>query len=370
MSDVNPVVDNRPIRHLERVRPIVRADRMMHVVYERANVPEMIRFLQDFGLISLAASGEGITYLRGHGTSAYLVSLVPSKRDRFIGFAVSVAKASDLEELSKVSGVGIDAAEGPGGGRRVRLVDPDGCRVDVIHGAAPVAPLPTRQVPVPINMPDRHARINRGVRTPVEPSPIFRLGHVVLQRPNVEQSAAWYMRHIGLIASDVQALPDGSPGMAFFRLDRGEQPADHHSVAILSGPKAGVVHVAFETFDIETVGQGHQHLRGKGWTPFWGIGRHLLGSQVFDYWKDPVGDEWEHYADGDVFDASQPTAYHTLTRGSLWSWGADLPESMRPDVPLDQIDAMHAAGGFGDMELERARALILALQRQPRPWMR
>jgi len=43
---------------------------------------------------------------------------------------------------------------------------------------------------------------------------------------------------------------------------------------------------------------------------------------------------------------------------------------MRPDVPVDQIDAIHAAGGFGKMDLERARGLILALQQPPRPWMR
>src|SRR5258708_10433372 len=282
MSDVDFGPSNDAIGYLERVRPIVRADRTMHVVYERTNVPEMTRFLGDFGLIAVATTGDGISYFRGHGTPAYVVAIVPSNQDRFAGFAVSVAKAGDLEELSKVCGVGIDAAEGPGGGRRVRLVDPDGFRLDVIHGAASVAPLPTRDALIPVNTPDRHARTNAGVRTPVEPSPIFRFGHVVLQRPNVEESAARYMRHIGLIASDIQTLPDGSPGLGFFRFDRGDQPTDHHSIAILGGPKAGVVHVAFETFDIETVGQGHQHLRGKGWTPYWGIGPHYLGRQVFD----------------------------------------------------------------------------------------
>jgi catechol 2,3-dioxygenase-like lactoylglutathione lyase family enzyme len=370
MSDVSPGIAAHPARRIERVHPIVRADKMMHVVFERSNVSEMTRFLHDFGLMSVASTGDGVSYFRGHGTSAYLVAIVPSDQDRFVGFAVSVAKASDLEQLSKVSGVGIDAAEGPGGGRRVRLLDPTGSRVDVIHGAASVAQLSTRDALVAVNTPALRARINMGVRTPVEPSPLFQLGHVVLQRPNVEEAIDWYMRHIGLLASDVQALPDGSPGMTFLRLDRGDQPTDHHSVAILSGPSIGVLHVAFETLDIETVGQGHQHLRGQGWTPFWGIGRHYLGSQVFDYWKDPVGNEWEHYADGDAFDANQPTGYHTLTRGSLWSWGADLPESMRPDVPVDQIDAIHAAGGFGKMELERARGLILALQQRPRRWMR
>jgi len=41
---------------------------------------------------------------------------------------------------------------------------------------------------------------------------------------------------------------------------------------------------------ISTCGEGYSLL---------GIGPHL-GSQVLHYWKDPVGDEWEHYCDGDV----------------------------------------------------------------------
>src|SRR6266853_1755861 len=99
MSAVSPVVGNHPIRHLERMLQIVLADRMRNVVYYRTNVPAMTRFLRDFGLISVAPSADGVSYFRGHGTSAYVVAIVPSNQDRFVGFAVSVAKASDLEEL-------------------------------------------------------------------------------------------------------------------------------------------------------------------------------------------------------------------------------------------------------------------------------
>src|SRR5258706_15494694 len=94
MSDVNSALGSPAVRYLERVRPIVHADRMMHVVYERTNVAEMTRFLRDFGLISVAPSGDGVSYFRGHGASAYVVAIVPSNQDRFVGFAVSVAKAS------------------------------------------------------------------------------------------------------------------------------------------------------------------------------------------------------------------------------------------------------------------------------------
>lgn len=34
--------------------------------------------------------------------------------------------------------------------------------------------------------------------------------------------------------------------------------------------------------DTETL--GHNWLAKKGWTNCWGVGRHVLGSQIFDYW--------------------------------------------------------------------------------------
>jgi hypothetical protein len=121
---------------------------------------------------------------------------------------------------------------------------------------------------------------------------------------------------------------------------------------------------------VESVGQGNQHLQARGWTHYWGIGRHILGSQVFDYWKDPVGDEWEHYADGDVMTSEYPTGYLPLTRGSLWAWGADLPDDMRPPIAPEDVAKIHAAGGFGSMDVRRVEGLMQALSIPPRPWLR
>jgi hypothetical protein len=212
--------------------------------------------------------------------------------------------------------------------------------------------------------------VNGTVRRATAPSPIFKLGHIVLQRPDFRRATQWYMRHFGLLPSDIQYLPSGHPGLGFFRLDRGKEPADHHSLAVLGGPGTNLLHVSFETLDLDSVGQGNQYLQERGWTHFWGIGRHMLGSQIFDYWKDPVGDEWEHYADGDLMDASYPTGYSALTRGSLWAWGDDLPDTMRPDIALDAVEAIHAAGGFGNIELSQVKALMQALSIQPRSWLR
>ena len=357
------------INPLVRPDPIVQADKMAYVLFRRRNVQEMERFLRDFGLHPAERLG-ATRYYRGCGPAAYLVAIEEAEADEFVGFGVSVIEAAGLDRLSAATGIAIEDVKAPGGGRRVRLTDPDGLVVEVVHGAKSLVPLPARSALGPVNTPLSKVRVNATVRPPLEPSPIFKLGHVVLRRPNFDRAAQWYMRHIGLIPSDVQVLADGSPALTFFRLDRGTEPADHHSVALLGAPAAGLLHVSFETFDIDVLGQGHQYLRARGWTPYWGIGRHNLGSQFFDYWKDSVGDEWEHYADGDVMDASYPTGYHALGRGTLWTWGDDLPDSMRPDVPLEAIPGIHAAGGFGDMELARVRGLMEALSIPPRPWMK
>jgi len=65
---------------------------------------------------------------------------------------------------------------------------------------------------------------------------------------------------------------------------------------------------------------------GQGMNGGMSVGRHLLGSQIFDYWRDPWGQKHEHYADGDLFDAAQPPGYHVLDRAGLYQWGPDLPD--------------------------------------------
>jgi hypothetical protein len=357
-----------PLIPIVRPQPILRAQSMAYVRFSRRDPDAMDRFLRDFGLFP---AGEGTArFYRGCGDAPFLVSIEAGPEDAFLGFGVTAATAEDLHVLAAAAERPVTASEAPGGGIRVRLTDPDGLTVDVVHGAAPAEPLPAPTELSPVNTPGVKRRVNATIRPPLQPSPIYRLGHVVLQRPDFDRAAQWYMRHLGIIPSDVQVLASGAPVLAFFRFDRGAEPSDHHSVALLGAPATGLLHVSFETFDIDSVGQGHQYLRAKGWTPYWGVGRHALGSQFFDYWKDPVGDEWEHYADGDVMDASVPTGYHALSRGSLWTWGDDLPDSMRPDVPLEAIPAIHADGGFGEMPLERVEQLMTAMQLPPRPWMR
>jgi hypothetical protein len=150
----------------------------------------------------------------------------------------------------------------------------------------------------------------------------------VLELADYQETCAWYTQHFGFIPSDVQVLPDGSPAVAFMRLDLGDKPADHHTLALAQGFVPKYSHSAYELVDADAVGMGHRLLREKGWTHAWGLGRHILGSQIFDYWQDPWGDKHEHYCDGDLFTAD---AVGAADAGQFHQAQADTVGTCRTD---------------------------------------
>ena len=48
---------------------------------------------------------------------------------------------------------------------------------------------------------------------------------------------------------------------------------------------------SFEVIDADAVGMGKRSDARTRMAPAWGMGRHILGSQIFDYWGDPWGDQ-------------------------------------------------------------------------------
>ena len=178
-------------------------------------------------------------------------------------------------------------------------------------------------------------RVNGTQRLPAIPAEIVKLGHIVLEAVNYQETAAFYTSVFGFIPSDVQVLPDGSPIVAFLRLNLGDTPADHHTLALAQGVVNTYSHSAYEVADADAVGMGQRILRERGWRHAWGIGRHILGSQIFDYWEDPWGDRHEHYCDGDLFTASQPTGIYAASRQAMSQWGPLMPSSFtKPRLTL------------------------------------
>ena len=304
--------------------PIVKANDLLFVHFQRPDLGKAEQYLRDFGLVVVSKSQDELA-LRGTGPRPYVYRVTRGPKARFVGLGLAVASAKDLEALSKRSGRPIERSNGLGGGSVVRLRDPEGIEVDVLHGYAPSEPLPTRPA-IPHNAPSQIVRVTDTQRPALEPPQVTKLGHLVIETPDFEKSARWYMDTLGFIPSDVMCLPDGTPVGAFMRLDRGDEPTDHHTLFVATGLESKVDHVAFEVVDLDAVEMGQQVMMARRYRHAWGVGRHLLGSQIFDYWRDPWGQKHEHYADGDLFDAKVPAGYHILDRAGLYQWGPDLPD--------------------------------------------
>lgn len=64
---------------------------------------------------------------------------------------------------------------------------------------------------------------------------------------------------------------------------------DHHNIAFAKSSHKGFHHASYEVGSFDEVGMGGMWMREQGWEPAWGLGRHAIGSNVFYYIKDPLG---------------------------------------------------------------------------------
>ena len=319
------------VQSLARPQALAKATELAFLRFETPDLETAERFQIDFGMQTVSRSAEQLV-MRGAGAAPCLYVAARARAARYVGAAFVVPQDTDLQRLVRESGARmLNPQSIPGGGRGVELIDPAGHALWLLVDRPQVPVLPVRDpLYAGINTLDHKARVNATVRAPVEPAAVVRIGHMVLQTTDFPTMAAWYMRHLGLIPTDVQYLADGSPALTFFRLDLGATPADHHSFVILGGLEEKFEHSAYEVVDLDAVGQGQQVLRARGHRHMWGMGRHVLGSQIFDYWYDPDGFQFEHYADGDVFTADFETHYSEFDLASVWAWGDDVPAEMRP----------------------------------------
>src|SRR5271165_530326 len=257
------------------------------IAYVRFGAPDleaMRAFLGDFGLIE-AASGSGRLFTRGLGTAPFLHA-TEKAAPGFRALGLRLSSIADLERLSTHEGVAIAPLDAPGGGFLARLVDPDGHVVEAVAGQAPAGPA-SIEAATPWNDARGHDRLRAVKRIASGPARVVRLGHCVLNVSSFRASERWYKDRFGFITSDEIALnPEFSLG-AFLRCDRADTPTDHHTLFLAQSPRGpGFNHAAFEVTDLDDLMRGHDHLAAAARKPAWGVGRHILGSQVFDYWRD------------------------------------------------------------------------------------
>jgi catechol 2,3-dioxygenase-like lactoylglutathione lyase family enzyme len=304
----------------------IKIEDIAFVRFSAPDLDEMARYLADFGLLA-AEHDDRRLFARGAGIAPF-VHVTERGEAGFAALGLRAANLADLEILAETQNAKVTSLDAPGGGFMLVLSDPDGHRIEVVAGQAPVSPLPLPQR-APWNNAAAHLRHRQTKRTGEGAAHVVRLGHCVLNVSDFRTSERWYKDLFGFITSDEIALaPEFSIG-AFLRCDRGDTPTDHHTLFLIQSPNGpGFNHAAFEVADLDDLMAGHDRLKAAGRTPEWGVGRHILGSQVFDYWRDPWGHTLEHWTDGDLFTAADPS--HTASLQDLLGvqWGPTPPATM------------------------------------------
>ena len=140
-------------------------------------------------------------------------------------------------------------------------------------------------------------------------------------------------------------------------------PTDHHTLAMALGPRNKYLHSAFQVADLDALAAGGEYLREHGFHRSWGIGRHIEGSQIFDYWRDPDGLMVEHFADGDLFDCTLEPGWAPMKASGLAQWGPPATKDFLGITPPEALrDLASFARGLrrGDTEfdLTRLRGLL------------
>ena len=352
----------RPGEHPGRSRnPLVKVAGLAWLEFEKPDLDRAERFGTDFGF-TVADRTPDTVLLRGRQAAAACLVVRRGPQARFVGPAFAAAARDDLDRLARGTGGTVTAHWG---GHAVLLRDPSGFPVRVVHGVPDLARA-ARARPAAAEL---RVRAGAGQRHPAagpRPAEIQRLGHVVLGTTRFRAALDWYLDTLGLIVSDFLYLDgqrDRGPAMAFIRCDLGSVPADHHTLAMALQPHTGYVHSAYQLTDLDEVAASGEYLRERGYRHAWGLGRHIQGSQIFDYWRDPDRVMFEHYTDGDVFDAAMEPGWAPLSVSGLSQWGpkatAEFTGTNDPRVVVAAIKALRDKGN--EVDLRALRGLIKAM---------
>ncbi len=301
--------------------PVIKIEDIAHVRFAAPDLGLMRAFLEDFGLTCFEDDGQ--LYGKARDGRPFVHVTEPGEA-KFLGVGLRAASIADLEILAAHEGLVPEPLREPGGGMVLRLTDPDGYRVEVVAGQACKPPAPCTEPR--FNSAAAKPRQRAAIRLEPSPAHVRRIGHAVLKVSDFRRSEKWWKGLFGFLTSDeIEAAKDVQLG-AFMRCDRGDLPADHHTIFLAQLPgELGLLHAAFEVESLDDLMLGHEYLKTRQRKAAWGVGRHIMGSQIFDYWKDPFGNELEHWTDGDLFTAADPPNKQTMQALLAVQWGPPHP---------------------------------------------
>ncbi|KAG0646164.1 Metapyrocatechase 2 [Hyphodiscus hymeniophilus] len=301
--------------------------RIAHVYYTHKDLEKEHEFLLNFGF-SVTKRTENEIYYRGYGEEPFLYCARKGNEDVFGGTGWVVESMDDLELATSLPGATpIHDSDAPGGGKRVTFYDPlDKFPFHLVYGQTPVERTETFPE-LAYNFPtSKHRPVSKTQRFKRGPAPVHKLGHFGMCVTNYKKAFEFYTSNFNFKPSELVHLPGTEEDITtFMHLDKGDEWVDHHSFFFFEGPKCHVHHSSFEVFDFDIQMLGHTWLTEKKYENCWGVGRHIMGSQIFDYWFDPSRFILEHYVDGDLVNKDTPINRTEPGPDSLHVWGPDLP---------------------------------------------
>lgn len=350
--------------HPGRARnPVIKVADIAWLEFEKPDLQRAEAFARAFGFQTALRTPDEL-HLRGTDAGAPCVLLRRGERSRFAGIALRAQDEVDVLRLADHHGTPATPLPEVIGGLGVALTDPSGVPVRVVAGCHALPEFPIQE-PQVFNSGRNTLRINATQRPRRVPARVQRLGHVVLQSTTYLRTLDWYLEHLGMIVSDFLFFPgqrNRGPTMSFIRCDRGATPADHHTLALALGPANRYVHSAYQVSDLDALAAGGEYLSERGYFRSWGIGRHIQGSQLFDYWRDPDGFMVEHFADGDMFDSTLEPGWAPFTASGLAQWGppvtADFLGTSPRSARHEALSMLTALRGDNEFDVHRLLGMM------------
>jgi catechol 2,3-dioxygenase len=191
-----------------------------------------------------------------------------------------------------------------------------------IEAADKPAPLPP-VAEFKMNLPGRIDRPGtRNVSSKLKTGPLKpkRLGHILMFTPDVRTSINFFKDILGFKLSDW--VEDDV--IAFMHCPGG---SDHHVVAFAKSNAVGLHHGSFEMASPDELGLAGDRMAAKGYAEGWGFGRHTIGSNFFQYVRDPWDSYVEYYCDMDYVPSDQEWPAREWPQvDALHNWGPLPPE--------------------------------------------
>jgi catechol 2,3-dioxygenase-like lactoylglutathione lyase family enzyme len=295
---------------------VVAVHSLHHFAFTVPDLEVARAFYCAFGLDVRREGGRLDLFTFGHPHCWASIFETPApKRLAYVSYGIHAEDEAEFRRRVVESGTSI-APHPLGSPMGIWLRDVDGIATQLVT-ARKVSPsaktVPAKRRPA---TPGQGAASGRGKVDQVRPR---YLSHILRFTPDVDRMLAFCSDVLGLRLSDRSA-----DLIAFVHTPHG---SDHHLMAFAKSHAPGLHHSSWDVGSIDEVGSGAEQMRNAGWGRGWGVGRHVLGSNYFNYVQDPWGSFCEYSCDIDFIppELDWPAADHP-PGDSLYVWGPPVPD--------------------------------------------